>query len=126
MPSVLIVEDNFLESKSLEELFLSHGYTIAGVTVTGEAAVSLADSRHPDVLVVDVSLPGRVDGIEAAILIRSEHSCGLVFLTGHYDQETLTRMNAVAPDDILPKPMTELGLMQAVEGALARRKIVHH
>ena len=122
MSSVLIIEDDFLESMALEDLFRSHGYTVAGVAVSGEGAVTIATARHPDIVVVDVGLVGRLDGIEAAQRIRAMGDCILIFVTGRYDPEVIARMNAVKPDEIIPKPGSALGILTSIEGALARRK----
>jgi DNA-binding response OmpR family regulator len=75
----------------------------------------------PDVVVVDFKLGGEIDGVDAAKAILAQHVCGVIFLTGYIDRESLVRMSALAPDDILAKPVLAPDVVRAVNAAVARR-----
>jgi DNA-binding NarL/FixJ family response regulator len=118
---VLIVEDDVLQADNLEALVTLRGHKICGSVRTGEAAVALAKAAAPDVVLMDVALAGPMDGIEAAGHIRSQASCGLVFITAYGDRSKTGLMQQVNPIAILMKPVSESDIHAAIERATAGR-----
>lgn len=91
---VLIVEDEPLFSELLRHtLSAERGLEIVGVAQDGETAVRLAREARPDAVVIDIGLPGELDGIEAALRIKQERpQTGIVILSAHKDRRYLTSL----------------------------------
>lgn len=116
---ILIVEDEALIAADLADALESQGYTITGVAGTGDLALRLAEEQQPDVVLCDVHLRGRLDGIEVAEKLRP-NGAPLVFLTAHGDPTTLARAEAVEPAGYLIKPFDERTLFATLRMALFR------
>ena len=70
--SILIVEDEISVSMELEEMLTENGYRVPGVADSGEEAIAMARKLGPDLILMDIKLSGKLDGIDAAIRIRSK------------------------------------------------------
>src|SRR5262249_37589177 len=87
----LLVEDDGIGSQDLYETINRLGYEVVGIAAEGFDAVRMVDERSPELVVMDVELRGRVDGIEAARMIQRRSHVPVIFLTGHRDAHTLER-----------------------------------
>jgi two-component system, response regulator PdtaR len=101
---ILIVEDEALVGMMLARKVESHGFSVCDVVGTGEEAV-LASRRHdPGVILMDVSLGGTINGIDAGREIRLTSEVPIVFFTGYYrDQELLKKIEGIRPIAVLDK-----------------------
>jgi diguanylate cyclase (GGDEF)-like protein len=120
--TVLIVEDDAIVALDLEQALAGLGYRICGPMTTGEEAVAIAVQEPPDLLLMDVDLPGPVDGIEAARQIRGRLDVPVIFLTGHSDAGTLARAMAAEPFGYLLKPFQAKDLKCAIEVAVHKHR----
>ncbi len=116
-PRILIVEDEAITVAALKRELVGLGYQIAGVATEAEAAVALADQLKPDVVLMDITLPGKLDGITAAVAIRGHVGAPVVFLTAHADAGTMERAMLAGPFGYLLKPFTGHELKAALEVA---------
>jgi len=91
---IVIVEDEALFSQLLRRtLSAEPGLEVAGMAEDGETAVRLARELKPDVMLMDIELPGEMDGIEAALQIKKERpQIGVVILSGHSDRRYVTSL----------------------------------
>src|SRR5437660_2646136 len=103
-PRVLVVEDEGLIARDIESRLRQSGYAVSAVD-TGEGAVDAARMLSPDVILMDIRLNGRMDGIEAAEAIRTRYDIPVVFLTARADRDTLDRAKLAAPFGYLTKPL---------------------
>ena len=118
-PCVLIVEDEPLIALDLQEAMLAVGFYVCGVAHTQAGARSLADSEHPDVILMDVSLEGGREGIEAAWSLREAYGAEVIFVTGSTDQYTLDQIHKQVPGaPVVPKPVNHRRLAEAVRAVL--------
>jgi diguanylate cyclase (GGDEF)-like protein len=120
--SILLVEDEGLIAADLEDTLTRLGYRISGVASEGAEAIEMARALHPQLVVMDVSLRGEVDGIEAACAIQEEAPVPVIFLTGHTDTETLQRAVSTGPLGYLIKPFQEAELRGAIEVAIHKHR----
>ena len=103
--SILMVEDDYLISMGLTAELKASGYSVCGRVATGEAAVEAVAKEKPDVILMDIRLAGKIDGIEAAEKIREFSDASLLFLTGYQDSATETRARRLKPLAYLIKPV---------------------
>ena len=78
---ILIVEDEYIVAADLEMKLTRLGYQVVGSAVTGEEAIVLAERHRPDVVLMDVQLQGRMNGVEAAETIRTKVCVPIIFIT---------------------------------------------
>ncbi|WP_163338026.1 response regulator [Desulfopila sp. IMCC35008] len=101
---ILIVEDEALVGMMLARMVESHGFCVCDVVGTGEEAVAAYHSHDPGVILMDVSLGGSMDGIDAGREIRLTSEVPIVFFTGYYrDQNLLKRAEDIRPLAVLDK-----------------------
>jgi two-component system, cell cycle response regulator len=120
--SILLVEDEGIVARDLEETLTRLGYQIAGIASEGTQAVTMAQKLQPELVVMDVSLRGEVDGIQAARLIQQNSHVPIIFLTGHSDSETLHRAVLTGPLGYLIKPFQEAELHSTIEVAIHKHR----
>ena len=112
---VLVVEDEAVISIELEDMLEGLGCTVVGVAHTAAEAVRLAERERPDLITMDVSLPGQGDGVSAATEIFERHGLRSLFITAYTDAETVARARPACPLGWLRKPVTVRGLAAAIE-----------
>jgi len=120
--SILIVEDEGIVAQDLMEALTRLGYRICGVASEGTQAVAMATQLQPELVVMDVSLRGEIDGIQAARLMHEQAHVPIIFLTGHRDSETLQRAVLTGPLGYLIKPFQEDELRCAIEVAIHKHR----
>jgi len=117
-PSVLIVEDERIVAKDLQQTLLAMGYDAFGIASSADECLSLVAERCPDVVLMDIRLKGQRDGIEAAGLLRAQFGVPIVFLTAHADDATIERAKRMEPAGYLMKPVKAGELRSVIEVAL--------
>jgi len=120
--SILIVEDERLVARDVQHRLTALGYTVCGSTGSGAAAIEMAESNSPDLVLMDIRLPGAVSGTEAARSIRSRFGIPIVYLTAHSDAPTLESAKAADPFGYVLKPFDGRQLHAALQMAFARRQ----
>jgi len=118
MIRILIVEDSPTITLVIESALTVQGYGIAGRADSGSQAVAIARETKPDLVLMDISLVGDMDGIEAAGLIRAQLGTPVVFLSSQLDSEILARAKTVEPHGFLLKPVDSRALRPCIEMAL--------
>lgn len=118
----MIVEDEALIALSLQTKLESFGYSIPAVAHNGEEAIQLAGEVNPDLILMDINLPGGMSGITAAEKIRSTKKVPILFLTAYSDDTTLQKAMSAEPFGYLIKPFRERELRSAIEVALHKHK----
>jgi CheY-like chemotaxis protein len=104
--SVLVVEDEAIVARDIQDQLRTLGYAIAGYATRGEDAVSLVQQAKPDLVLMDIQLAGSMDGIAAAHAIRelTHLSVPIVFLTAFDADDTLARAKLTEPFGYILKP----------------------
>lgn len=118
---VLVVEDDYFAAWQAETSLQEAGFEVVGVVGTAHEAVALAVSEHPDLVVMDIRLRGKGDGIDAARRIRDETGIRCIFATAHLDPETRGRGEAANPVAWLGKPYPGSALVALVRDALKKQ-----
>ena len=115
---VLIVEDDVLLSRVLEDTLTYEGYAVVGTARSAEEAISMAVARGPDLVLMDVRLLDNSDGIAAAGQILERTGIRCLMATGQTDAKTKERAAMVQPLGWLPKPYGNEEMVQAVADAM--------
>lgn len=118
---VLIAEDEPIVRMDLRELLESQDYQIVGEAPDGQSAINIARREKPDVIIMDIRMPG-MDGIEAAKILTEEEIAPVIFLTAYSDRELVEKAKEVGVVAYLVKPFKENDLFPAIEIAIARFK----
>ena len=120
MTRILIVDDDSLILVGLGNSFAKRGYEVFRAD-SGEAAVTLAESAQPDVVLMDIGLPG-MSGTEAARRIQERRNVPVVFLSAHDSPKEVNAAIESGSLTYLVKPVTIKQLVPAIENALARAR----
>jgi len=120
---ILVVEDERLVAKHIENMVRGLGYDVAAVEATGEAAVRTALEKLPDLVLMDIMLRGEMDGITASEQIWDRAAIPVVYLTAYAGASTLERAKVTEPFGYLLKPFEERELRTAIEMALYKHKM---
>jgi len=120
---ILIVEDETLVARHIQNMVGGLGYEIVGVVATGEEAVALALKERPELVLMDIMLRGQMDGIAAAREIWQNLNVPIVYLTAYADESTLHRAKLTQPFGYLLKPFEERELYTAIEMALYKHDV---
>jgi len=114
-PRVLIVEDERMIAEYYRIIVENLGYSVCGIAKTAEEAVRLAQEEDPALVFMDVRLVGERDGVDAAIEIHRNKPVPTVYVTGSHEPETLARIRADHPSDVLRKPVLADQLKDALD-----------
>lgn len=123
MNKILIVEDEATIALQLEERLTRMGYEVVGRTTSGLEAIDLSKRLNPDVVLMDIVMPGEMDGIEASIVIKEESDIPVIFLTAYSEDYFINRAKLSEPFAYIVKPFQEREVKAAIEIALYRRKV---
>jgi diguanylate cyclase (GGDEF)-like protein/PAS domain S-box-containing protein len=120
---ILIVEDEGLIARDVENMVKNAGYEVCGIASTGEEAIERADKTQPDLILMDIILRGDMDGVEAAERIRDHFNIPVIYLTAHTDENTLERAKLTEPQGYTLKPVEQKELLTVIEMALYKYQL---
>ncbi|MGH2928955.1 MAG: ANTAR domain-containing response regulator [Solirubrobacteraceae bacterium] len=116
---VVIAEDEAIIRLDLKEILESAGYSVVGETGRGDEAVSLVDLHEPDLVILDLKMPG-MDGVRAAREIAARHRAAVVVLTAFSQRDLIEDARDAGVAAYLVKPFRREELLPAVAEVLAR------
>jgi CheY-like chemotaxis protein len=119
---ILIVEDEAITVSALKRELSSLGYEIAGTASTTDEALKAVQLHKPDLVLMDITLAGAVNGVVAAVAIRGNFHVPVVFLTAHADDRTMERAVSAGAFGYVLKPFSGAGLKAAIETALHKHQ----
>jgi len=120
---ILVVEDETLIAMELELQLKKMGYDVVGRVGSGVGAIEKATELRPDLILMDIVMPGGMDGIDASKQIISKHNIPVIFLTAYADEEYIKRAREVGPFGYLVKPYEDRELRAAIEIALYKKEM---
>ncbi len=118
---VLIVEDDMLLSMVEERLIQKLGFEVIAKVTNGSEAIEKAEELMPDIIVMDISLKGEMDGIEAVEKIREKSSVPVIYLSGSGDRYSYERARKTGFTDYLTKPVTSGDLKEPLYLAINQK-----
>lgn len=120
---IFVVEDEVIVAEVLKMNLERSGYEIAGHEIYGEAVVESVARSKPDLILMDIRLKGKMDGIAAAIQVRARFDIPIIYLTAYGDAETLQRAKQTAPYGYLIKPFEIETLRSTIETSLYKHDL---
>ncbi len=120
--NILVVEDESIVSKDIQQSLKKLGYNVVGAASTGEVAVQLAEEKQPDLILMDIMLKGTMSGIDAATEIKEKFNIPVIYLTAYADESTLSKAKITEPFGYILKPFKEIDLHTSIEMALFKHK----
>ncbi len=130
-PNILVVEDERITAEDIKSGLECSGYHVIDMVASGKEAIESAGKLHPDLVLMDIKLKGKMDGIEAAGQIKLKYDIPVIYLTAYSDEYTLARAKAtehsgyIMKDEtgLIKKPFEESELHSAIDTTLYRHKM---
>lgn len=123
MSRILVVDDEVVISMQVEERLKSMGYNVVGRASSGREAVEKARDLIPDLVLMDIVMPGSMDGIEASRTIKKDLDIPIIFLTAFADDVNIMRAKVTEPFGYIVKPFEDREVKAAIEVALYNKNV---
>jgi signal transduction histidine kinase len=121
---ILIVEDEHVVAMDLERSLVNLGFDVIGTADRAAEAVQLAGEKNPDLVLMDIRLPGPMSGIDAAEMIRQRWRIPVVFATAYADEDTVSQATVTGPYGYITKPFRAKELNATIAVALQQHRLV--
>ncbi len=115
---IAIVEDEGIVAMDISKCLTSLGYDVLFVSDSGEKVLEIVENSLPDLILMDVELKGKLNGLETAKILREKYPIHIVFLTAFEDETTLNRIGELSPDGYLVKPFEDEHLQNTLKRVL--------
>lgn len=127
---LLVVEDETIVAKDIQNNLKKLGYTVTAIAMSGKEAISKVSEDLPDLVLMDISLKGDIDGLETAKYLQSRYKIPVIYLTAYADDYTLERAQLTEPLGYILKPFKARELHATIQVALSKcrmeRKLKEH
>jgi len=117
-PRILIVEDEVIIAMEIQIRLETAGFDVCGLASSGERAILLARDKKPDLILMDITLKGALDGLETATRIQAEKTVPVIFLSATDNRAVLQQIREHRLGVSLTKPFEEADLIAAIRVAL--------
>ena len=115
---ILIVEDSLIVAYHLKKTLEAEGYSVLGIESTGESALLSISRQSPDLVMMDIMLASKMDGVETAMQVRTKYHIPVVFLTALSDKDTIQRAKITEPFGYVTKPFEDREIFTVIELAV--------
>jgi two-component system sensor histidine kinase UhpB len=122
MEKILVAEDSIIVNQHICKTLEGSGYEVFSA-FTGKEAVVGANEHHPDLILMDIMMEGKSDGIEAALEIKNTLDIPVIFLTALTDIGTLEKVKDSQPYGYIVKPFNEVELLSNIQVAIHKSKV---
>jgi signal transduction histidine kinase len=120
--NILIVEDEHIIALDIKRTLAKAGYNITGIAVCADEAIQQAAQKQPDLVLMDISIEGDIDGIETAMQLHEAYQIPIIYLTAHADEGTLNRAKATPTFGYIQKPFNRHELTTMIEIAMTKHQ----
>lgn len=118
MIKILVVEDELIIAEDISNMLHKMGYAVTGSAMDADEADEMLNKEIPDLVLLDINLGGKRDGITLAAGINTKYQLPIIFITSYTDASTIERAKKVNPANFLVKPFKQEQLHTAIEIAL--------
>ncbi len=123
MPRIMIVEDERIVAEDIKRSLEDMGYNVPAIFSMGEDAIDKIKDVAPDLVLMDIVLQGKKNGIKTAMDILKSYNIPVVYLTAYADEKTLSRAKMAEPFGYIVKPFDEKELRSTIEMALYKHRM---
>lgn len=120
---LLIIEDDATSAKLMQITLNRLGYEVVGIATNGMDAIELTKKTLPDLLLMDINLPGQIDGIETIRQIRKQFDLPVIYVTANTEDNTISQAKTTNPIGYLVKPFSREHLKTMVEMGIHKHKL---
>jgi response regulator RpfG family c-di-GMP phosphodiesterase len=120
---IMVVEDEWIVADQLCNNLKELGYLVCSTASTGDEAIRNVGEDRPDLILMDIVLKSKMDGIEAADRITSQFDIPIIYLTAYTNQEYIERAKQTKPFSYLVKPFKQKELYANIEMALHKHRL---
>lgn len=117
---ILVVEDEMIIGAKISMQLSELGYEVTGILPRGEEVLNHLKENKPDIVLLDIQLKGKMDGIETAALVEQHFQLPVIFLTANTDDATFNRAKTTRPAAFISKPFKQLDVQRAIELTISR------
>ncbi len=117
---ILVVEDEMIIGAKISMQLTSLGYEVTGILPRGEEAILHVADNRPDIVLLDINLKGKLDGIETASQLQQHGPIPIIYITANSDEATFNRAKSTKPYAFIAKPFKQLDLQRAIELTISR------
>jgi len=121
-PKILIVDDDSIVAMDLKGNLVNLNYNVCDSVTSGEEALESIKKEKPDIILMDINLPGKFDGIQAAELIKKNYRIPVIFISGIINKELIERVKKTNSYGFVTKPFSSEGIQSSIEIALSKSK----
>ena len=111
---ILVVEDEMILAMNIKLFLEEAGYSVQ-IAIEGEEALAVVEKDTPDIIFMDITLGGKMDGIEAAKKIMESSNVPVIYLTGNSDTGTIENAKQTNPAGFLQKPVEDYEMLEILE-----------
>lgn len=115
---ILIVEDESIIAADLEMTLLANDYEVAGIAYDSTRALDMIASRKPDLVLLDISIKGDLNGIQIGQILHEKHKIPFIFVTSYSSKEVLDSAKVTMPYGYIVKPFKDRDIISSIEIAL--------
>jgi DNA-binding response OmpR family regulator len=123
MKKAIIVEDNLLISVIYRHYLEKMNYNVIGEVTTGEKAIEILSKEDVNLIIMDIMLDGKINGIDAMKEIRKFSKCPVIFASGNSDSVSLSNAEQITNSIFLVKPVTESDFTRGVHKILGIKTV---
>lgn len=120
---ILIVEDEMIVVEDFKEVINDLGHEVYATVSTGEDAISIINNDIPDLILMDISLAGTLNGFETADKINQKFDIPIIYITAYSDEHTIKQAKISTSYGYLSKPIERVELEAAMEIALHKHEV---
>lgn len=120
IPKILMIEDDMIIAADISMQLTKLGYDVIGISTRAEDALKILESNRPDIVLMDIVLTGKMNGIEAAKIILEKFQVPVIFLTSNADDVSFQQALTAKPYAFIAKPFQKSHLERTIRLALQR------
>ncbi len=113
--NIMIVEDELIFAEDLKTIFQDPPYKVSSIQMRANDALAEIARKKPDLILIDIKLQGKMDGIELSEKVRQKYAIPVIFITAFSNPLIIEKSMATKPICYLIKPISELDLLDAIK-----------
>ena len=122
MLKILIVEDERMIAEDIKLTLVQFNYKVIGIMTTGEDALKKLEKSSPDLILMDIMLKGKLNGIETSTIINKKYDIPIIFVTAYADDKTIDQATSANPYGFILKPFDSKEIHAVIEMTMVKHK----